>query len=74
MTEEFPQEETAATVIHNAHFFFPMMLWIYKSNLFQLSVYTLYIVFDGTPISTFCFKGNLSENHLSYMDKWYLIF
>ena len=35
---------------------------------------TLSIVIDGTPISTFCFKGNLSENHLSYMNQWYPIF
>ena len=36
--------------------------------------YTLYIVIDGTSISTFCFKVDLSENHLSYINKWYLIF
>ena len=35
---------------------------------------TLSIVIDGTPASTFCFEGNLTENHLSYMNKWYLIF
>ena len=29
---------------------------------------TLYIVIDGTPISTFGFAVDLSENHLSYIN------
>ena len=41
---------------------------------FKKFLATLYVVIDGMPISTFSFKGNLSENHLSYMNKWYLIF
>ena len=30
---------------------------------------TLCIVIDQTPISTFCFIVDLSENHLSYVNK-----
>ena len=32
-------------------------------------VYTLYIIIDQTPISTFCFIVDLSENHLSYIPR-----
>ena len=37
-------------------------------------LFTLCIIIDQTPISTFCFLVDLSENHLSYIKKWYLIF
>ena len=39
-----------------------------------LKLHTLCIVIDQTPISTFCFKVDLSKNHLSYRNKWYFIF
>ena len=37
-------------------------------------IHTLYIEIDDTPISTIIFEVDLSENHLSYINKWYLIF
>ena len=46
--------------------------WESKSDF--IMVHTLCIVIDQTPISTFCFIVDLSENHLSYVNKWYLIF
>ena len=50
--------------------------WLWDFFLLTCSYWvpTLYIVIDGTPISTFFFKVDLSENQLSYINKWYLIF
>ena len=53
-----------------------IVLWINQvsQNISWKMAVTLCIIIDQTPIFNFCSILDLSENNLSYVNRWYLIF